>query len=118
MTLRDWADVSVVWLAFLFFVFSLIPAVIFYFSIRGVNRMMSGIRTYSPRVRAGFRQASEVAEKTSQKVTSPFVTMRAASAQVRGSLSALFPSAAATSAARHPEPVSSEPGQGGRQKEG
>jgi len=117
MTLRDWPDVSIVWLAFLVFIFGLVPAVVFYFSIRGVNRLTAGVRVYGPRVRAGFRQASEVAEKASQRVASPFVTARVTSARVRGSLSTLF-SSSAIRADRRPELSSHEPGPGEHQKEG
>jgi len=91
VTLANWRDLSVILLALEAFILSLIPAALFYFSIRGVLWVLRQSKTYAPRVQGYFRKAAEVSEHVSQRMAAPIISISAGIAQARCWRSLLFP---------------------------
>lgn len=92
MSLANWRDLAVVLLALEAFVFSLVPAVILYFGVRGMIRLLKLVRTYAPMVQGYFRRAAEVSDRVSRRVVSPIIGVEAGVAQVRSYGPSLFSS--------------------------
>jgi len=87
MTLTDWTNASIILLAVEAFILTIIPGVIFFFGIRGTNRIIFELRDKSPLIRSKFREVARATEQASQKVTSPFINVSAGRAQLDGWLS-------------------------------
>ncbi len=68
-------DIAIVIIAVQLFIILLVPAVIFFFSIRGVSWAQTQTKTYGPRVRGIFRQAAQVTEEASNKVAAPLIVV-------------------------------------------
>lgn len=89
MTLASWRDLSIIWLALLAFIFSLVPAVISFFMVKGMLVLNRKLREIFPKVYGYFRKADQITDQVSRKIIAPIVVAHEKSAQVRGSSRAL-----------------------------
>ena len=90
MGLAVWRDISLMWLIFLTLIAILPVAVLFFFAIKGMQRLRQFFVTYLPLLQ---EKASLVATKTdeiSQQVTNPLINAKAKTAQVSGIRSAIL----------------------------
>ena len=91
MTLTDWTNLAIILLAVEAFVFVLIPAVLLYYSVRGMQSTRAWLRTIGlPQSQRISRLVAERTNTYSAKVTEPFVQVEASTTQARATLSA-FP---------------------------
>lgn len=84
MTLTNWRDLAVVLLALEGFIMGLVPAVLLFFSVKGLLWLIRKLRATGPVVQSYFRKAAEVSENVSQRVGAPFIAASATSAKLRG----------------------------------
>jgi hypothetical protein len=92
-TLDTLTSIAVIIIAVQVFIIMLVPLVLFFFSIRGINWVQKQVQGYGPQVRGVFRQAAQITEDTSLKVTAPLIEVKANAARVgrmRAALAALF----------------------------
>jgi hypothetical protein len=87
MTLTDWTNASIILLAVEAFILTLVPGLIFFFGIRGTNRLIFEVRDKSPLVLSKLREAARATEHASQTITAPSINLSAAKAQLSGWLS-------------------------------
>ena len=71
MTLNDRANLSTVWLAFLCFILGIIPAVLFYFAVRGMLIVNRKVPQYFKLGQYYSGIIRDQTEKVSQQVTKP-----------------------------------------------
>ena len=90
MTLEQLSDISVVILAVETFFLALVLAVVLFFAIRTTSQTIVKLKVLGPKARVYFRSMAQGAEQTSQKITSPFVSMSATRARVERTVSAAF----------------------------
>lgn len=83
MTLAFWTNASIILLCIEAFILTLIPAVIFYFSIRGLWRLDKKMREVSPKVQRVFNEVNRVTRETSDKIAAPVIKVSATTAQVQ-----------------------------------
>jgi hypothetical protein len=83
MTLSEWADLSIILLAIEAFVISLVPALILFYCVKGMLRLLRELRRVFPIVRGYFLKAEQITKKTSDQVAAPFITASATAAQTR-----------------------------------
>lgn len=82
-TLATLTDISVVILAIEAFVILLVPGVIVFFAIRGINWLQRQLRKYGPMARFRFNQAAQISEDMSHYAAAPFIAASATSARLR-----------------------------------
>lgn len=85
MTLANWRDLSVIWLALLAFIFSLVPAAIFFLITKGMIALNRKLRELFPVVYGYFRKADQITTQVSRKVVAPVIIAHEKSTQVRAS---------------------------------
>lgn len=90
MTLEQLRDLSVVILGVETFFLCAVLAVVLVFAILGTTKAISKVRIIGPRARGYFRNMADNAEKTSQKITAPFVSVSSTRARVGRTVSAAF----------------------------
>ena len=73
MELAFWADISVVWLSLLFFIFALIPLTIFYFAVRGMNIVNNRGQGFMRKAQSVSKTARERTVSVSDKIADPIV---------------------------------------------
>ena len=73
MDLSFWADVSVVWLSLLFFIFALIPLAIFYFAVRGMNVVNNRAQGFFRQAQSVSRSARDKTIAVSDRIADPIV---------------------------------------------
>lgn len=83
MDLAFWRDLSIVLLCLEAFIMVLIPGVIFFFSIKGLQMLEKKLREVTPKVHEVFHKVNHVTRQASDKAASPFIAASAASAQVK-----------------------------------
>lgn len=84
MELTFWRDLSIVLLVLEAFILMLVPGVILFFSIKGIQALQNKLREYAPKVQGVFHQVDRTSRKVSDKVAAPFIAVSAARAQVKG----------------------------------
>jgi hypothetical protein len=92
-SLATLTDIAIIIIAVQLFIILLVPAVIFFFSIRGVSWAQTQTKLYGPRVRGIFRQVAEVSEEASNKVMVPLLVAETGATRVnriRAALVATF----------------------------
>lgn len=81
--LEVWRDVSLIWLILLTLVAVLPIAVIFFFGIKGLNRVRQLMKKYLPIAQVKARQLASATEQMSGKIAKPVISASAASAQAK-----------------------------------
>jgi hypothetical protein len=79
-TLRD---IAVVIIALEVFIMLLIPAVILYFSVKGISWVQKQVQKFGPMVRFRFAQAAQITEEFSHKAAAPVIVTSASVARVK-----------------------------------
>ncbi len=82
MDVHGWAALATILLVIEAFFMGLVPAVILILCVRGMGWILSRLGLYAPKVQGVFRQAADVAERTSQRVAAPFISASVAGTQV------------------------------------
>jgi len=90
MDLAVWRDLSLLWLIILTLIAALPFGVLFFFAIKGMQRLRQLAKQYLPQARDRVQQVRNVTEKASQKVASPFINAQARAAQVDGVTKAIL----------------------------
>ena len=75
-------DISIIILAIQLFVFLIMALAILYFVNRGIARVPRAMKLVAPLVQFRFRQASQVAEQTSQKIAEPIIAAESLATRV------------------------------------
>ena len=92
-TLFTLTNIAVVIIAIQVFILMLVPLVLFFFSIRGVNWLQRQTKTYGPQVRNVFDQAAQITAETSDKIAAPLIEVKATitrADRMRAAVAALF----------------------------
>jgi hypothetical protein len=84
MNLPFWRDVALVLLIIEAFIMGLLPLVILYFAIKGMNWLTSKARHYLPLARSYVTRVEEVTKRTSEIASLPLIKSYASIAYVRG----------------------------------
>lgn len=84
MELTFWRDLSVILLVLEAFILTLVPGVIFFFSIKGLQALERKLREFTPKVQGVFQQVDHTSRRVSDKVAAPFIAASAARAQLKG----------------------------------
>ncbi|NJN82452.1 MAG: hypothetical protein HC802_09380 [Caldilineaceae bacterium] len=71
--LSFWADISVIWLSLLFFIFAMIPLVIFYFAVRGMNIVNNRAQGFFRRAQSVSRTTRDRTIAVSDRIADPIV---------------------------------------------
>lgn len=98
MDLRFWADVSTIWLCFLAFIIGLVPAVLLYFCVRGMQIVN---RKVPPYLKLGRRYSGIVRDQThkiSAMVAEPLTRTHAEAARYSAIARNLMPDLKSASA--------------------
>jgi hypothetical protein len=90
VTLTQLADLSIVILGVEAFFLGIVLAAFLVLAIAGTSKTIDRVRIYGPRARAAARKMAASAEQTSQRIASPFVSVSASRARVKGTVSAAF----------------------------
>jgi hypothetical protein len=83
MTLADWRDVSIILLAVEAFIFGLVPAALFFAIFKGVSALNRKLPAAGLVVRSYFQRAERSTKVASERITAPFITAGATTAQVK-----------------------------------
>ena len=83
-------DISLMWLIFLTLITILPIGVVFFFLIRGMNRVRAAARTYLPLVQEKSRFVADKTDEVSQKIVEPIINAKAKTAQASGIGNAIF----------------------------
>ena len=89
-TLSIMRDLSLIWLLSLALLASLPFVVIFFYAIRGMRRLRQLTKQYMPVAQDYARLAADKTEEASQKVATPFISIKAKRAQANGIAQAVF----------------------------
>ena len=89
MSLANWRDLSIVFLALPAFILGLVPAVLLYFLIRGMEWVLRQLRSVAVPIQAQFRKVADLTERASQGITAPIIATKSSAEQVRRWLSFL-----------------------------
>lgn len=73
MTLSQWADVAVVFLSIQAFILMLVPLVLFYFLIRGMNMAGGAMPGYMKRAQSFTRMVRDRTRGVSDKIAEPIL---------------------------------------------
>lgn len=73
MSLEFWRNISVVWIAIHAFVLFLIPTVIAYFLVRGINWVLGKTKLGFSKAQGFSRQVNEKTEALSKQVAAPVI---------------------------------------------
>ncbi len=76
-TLFTLTNIAVIIIAIQVFILMIVPLVLFFFSIRGVNWLQKQVQTYGPQVRHVFEQAAQITAQTSDKIAAPLIEVKA-----------------------------------------
>lgn len=76
-----WRDISLIWLILLTFIAVLPFGVIFFFAIRGMQRLRQVVKKYLPQVQDQARLVAAKTEEVSDKVAQPIIELQATAAQ-------------------------------------
>lgn len=90
MSLEQLRDLSLVIIGVETFLLCLVLAVVLVFAIRGTSQAILKVRMYGPVARGYFSRMAQGAERSSQKLTAPMVSLSTARARVGRTLSAAF----------------------------
>jgi hypothetical protein len=90
VSLEQLRDLSLVIIGIETFLLCLVLAVALVFAIRGTSQAILKVRMYGPVARGYFRKMAEGAERSSQQLTAPMVSLSTARARVGRTLSATF----------------------------
>ncbi len=83
MNLTQWTAASIILLCIEAFVLMLVPAILLFFSIRGLWITDRKMREVSPKVQEVFRRINEVTHQTADKIAEPVIKVNQTSAQVK-----------------------------------
>ena len=86
MDLRTWTDIAVVFLAIQCFVIMLIPLVLTFFMVRGMNMANSALPQYLIKAQGYSRIMRDQTVNVSDKIAAPLVQARAQQARVEMSV--------------------------------
>jgi hypothetical protein len=75
-------DISIIILAIQLFVMLVFALVILYYVNRGIARVPRAMKLLAPLAQFRFRQASQVAEQTSQKIAEPIIAAESLASRV------------------------------------
>ena len=89
MSLENWRDLSIVWLALPAFIFSLVPLAISFLLVKGMLFVNRKLRSVFPVIHGYFRKANEITDQVSRKIIAPVIIANEKSTQVRATGSAL-----------------------------
>jgi uncharacterized membrane protein len=90
VTLEQLRDLSIVILGVETFFLCAILAAVLYFAISGTSKAILKVRILGPRARGYFRSMADNAERTSQKITAPFVSVSSTRVRVERTVSAVY----------------------------
>ena len=88
--LATWRDISLIWLIFLTLLTILPISILFFYVIKGLNRLRQLVKIYMPIVQEKARFVSIKADEIGQRITSPIIGAHAKAAQVDGVTRAIF----------------------------
>ena len=83
-------DISLMWLIFLTLIAILPIGVVFFFLIKGMNRVRAAARTYLPMIQEKSRFVADKTDEISQKIVEPIINAKAKTAQASGIRNAIF----------------------------
>jgi hypothetical protein len=84
MNLPFWRDVALVLLIIEAFIMGLLPLVILYFAIKGMNWLTSKARYYLPLARSYVTRVEEATKRSSEMASAPLIESYVSIAYVRG----------------------------------
>jgi hypothetical protein len=82
MTLANWRDLAVVFLALQVFVVCLVPAALLFLMVRGISWVLRQAQGAAPRVQGVFQKAARITDQASQRVAGPIIAADALATQV------------------------------------
>jgi len=88
--LATWRDISLIWLIFLTLLTVLPVAVIFFFIIKGLNRLRQLVKIYMPIAQEKARFVAIKTDEIGHKITAPIIGAHVKAAQVDGVTKAIF----------------------------
>ena len=83
MNLSQWTSASIILLCIEAFVLMLVPAIILFFSIRGLWSAERKMREVSPKVQEVFRRVNTVTHQTADKIVEPVIKVSEKTAQIQ-----------------------------------
>ena len=83
-------DISLMWLIFLTLIAILPIGVVFFFLIKGMNRVRAAVRTFLPLVQEKSRLVADKTDEVSQRIVEPLINAKAKTAQANGIRNAIF----------------------------
>lgn len=83
MSLEFWRNVSVVWIALHAFVLFLIPTLIAYFAVRGINWVLAKTKLGFTAAQGFSRQVNEKTESLSERVAAPLISAHGKASRVQ-----------------------------------
>ena len=90
MGLAVFRDISLLWLIFLALVSVLPFAVLFFYAIKGMQRLRQLAKIYLPIAQEKTRFLADKTEQISQQVAAPIITIESKAAQVSGTTKEIF----------------------------
>ncbi|MCX6044236.1 MAG: hypothetical protein NT075_03935 [Chloroflexi bacterium] len=90
MSIALWRDISVVWLSLFCFVALVIPIVILYFAVRGMNFVQVKVHQLFQKAQGISRMVRVQTEGISEKVADPVIQVHGRFAQTRTWLQSLW----------------------------
>lgn len=90
MSLDFWRNVSVVWIAIHAFILFLVPTVIAYFLVRGINWVLAKTKLGISKAQGFSRQVNERTETISARVVAPVIAVHSKAARVQQTGKSLF----------------------------
>ena len=91
MNLSTWANISLVWLSLLCFINLLIPLIVAYFAVRGMNAVHNKTRSLFHTTQSYSRQLRDRADDLSEQARAPIVRARSKEAALEQTLRSLWP---------------------------
>jgi hypothetical protein len=88
--LATWRDISLIWLIFLTLLTVLPVTILFYYIIKGLNRLRQLVKIYMPIAQEKARFVAEKTDEIGQKISDPVIGAHAKAAQIDGVTRAIF----------------------------
>jgi len=86
VTLSQWADVAVVFLSIQAFILILVPLVLFYFMVRGMNIANGAMPGYMKRAQSFTHMVRDRTQGVSDKIAAPILKTRTKGVQVEATI--------------------------------
>jgi hypothetical protein len=88
--LATWRDISLIWLIFLTLLTILPISILFFYVIKGLNRLRQLVKIYLPIAQEKARFVAFKTDEIGQRIAEPIIGAHAKAAQVDGATKAIF----------------------------